>query len=203
MQDRTESSRQVISLKFPLKRSRFSFPPINHHDDRQRRLIIRQIESSFSAYGSALADVRARAEEAALLIHRGSPFIQEHTASVCPSCVRVCCVNRHSYHETEDIVLLYALGFKVPPYQEGIDDSDPCRFLDERGCAVPRRLRPHRCNWYFCTPLLHHIREAPGREYRAFVAMLAQMTDTRAKMLQAFTDAVETVPGLWEAWHFQ
>ncbi len=179
----------------------FAFPRINHHDDRQRSLIIRKIEASFSMSGQALTNVKASAEELAAMIDGVSPFIEEHAASVCPACVRVCCVNRHSYHETQDIVLLYALGSRVPPYQEGIDDSAPCRFLGERGCTVNRRLRPHRCNWYFCTPLLDHISEVPGREYRIFVAMLAGLTERRAGMLQEFAAVVDAVPGLREGWH--
>ncbi|MBI4690634.1 MAG: hypothetical protein HY754_10270 [Nitrospirae bacterium] len=31
------------------------------------------------------------------------PYIQRHTSRVCPSCTKVCCINRHSYYDFENL----------------------------------------------------------------------------------------------------
>jgi hypothetical protein len=127
--------------------------------------------------------LRALAVEVSEMIELLSPFIQSHTNAVCPSCQKVCCINRHSYHEYEDILYIQALGEELPVYRDGVDDSAPCRFLDKYGCTIKRSLRPYRCNWFFCTPLLEHIQNIPAPEYRRFSDSLKQLTQKREELL--------------------
>lgn len=115
-----------------------------------------------------------------------SPFIEHHTKAVCPSCQKVCCINKHSYHKHEDILFIQALGEELPVYMDGVDDSAPCQFLDKYGCTIKRSLRPYRCNWFFCTPLLEHILSIPAPEYRKFSDSLKQITQKREELLNEF-----------------
>jgi len=138
-----------------------------------------------------LARARGLAAEISEAIEATSPFIEEHTAAVCPACPQVCCRNRHCYHEIGDIIYICSLGQGLPAYREGALDSDPCQFLGERGCRIRRSLRPHRCNWFFCTPLLEHIQGVSPRRYRRFVADIAGITDKRMELINTFASAID------------
>ena len=150
--------------------------------------VLLNTEDMFEKHGRELVRVRNLAREISGLIESMSPFIQHNTEAVCPYCRDVCCINRHSYHEHRDIVYLQALGTKVPSYKKGKDDSAPCQFLGERGCTVDRSLRPYRCTWYFCTPLLDHIRCGPPALYRRFIDSLQLLTQKRQEMLNTFVE---------------
>ncbi|MEW6109701.1 MAG: hypothetical protein AB1632_11125 [Nitrospirota bacterium] len=145
------------------------------------------IEGVLGKNGKSAGGVREIAADVSGLIETLSPFIQHHTEHVCPYCRKVCCINKHSYYEYEDIVYIYALGEKMLPYREGINDSEPCQFLGECGCTIRRSVRPYRCNWYFCSPLLEHIQNIPAAQYRKFIDCLNQITLKRTNLLEEFT----------------
>ncbi|TAN43070.1 MAG: hypothetical protein EPN22_10910 [Nitrospirae bacterium] len=113
-------------------------------------------------------------------------FIQENTAVVCPECVKVCCKNKHSYYDHEDLIFIYSLGKKAPRYEPEIDDDDACRFIAANGCTLERALRPFRCNWYFCGPLIKHMEEGPQKAYRRFIAIFHDTIDLRRRLLGDF-----------------
>jgi hypothetical protein len=146
----------------------------------------RLIEEVFRHRGANLGPVRDHAKDFARLIEKADPFIQKNTEEVCPRCRQVCCINRHSYHTHFDALYLLALGEEIPCHKAGIADSEPCQFLSPRGCRLRRFLRPYRCTWYFCTPLLEHIRTSPAREYRAFISCLEEISRGRELLLTSF-----------------
>jgi hypothetical protein len=148
--------------------------------------ILRQVEEALLASGSGLSELRGLATEAADAVEAISPVIERHTSVVCPGCLQVCCVNRHSYHELRDIVYLCSLGERPPAYRESVGDAEPCQFLGEKGCLLRRFLRPHRCNWFFCSPLLDHIAASSVRDYRSLVAALEDINRKRGALLRAF-----------------
>lgn len=151
----------------------------------------RLIEDVFLIYEKNLDCVRDRARNFARLIQKADPFIQKSTEGVCPQCRQVCCINKHSYHTHFDVLYLQALGEDIPAHKDGIADSDPCQFLSQRGCRLERFLRPYRCTWYFCNPLLEHIRNAPVREYRAFIHTLEEISAERELLLTAFLEVAK------------
>ncbi|MDA8432638.1 MAG: hypothetical protein M0Z60_06720 [Nitrospiraceae bacterium] len=142
-------------------------------------VILRQVEEVVGASGSGLRELRTLARETADAVEAISPGIERHTAAVCPGCQQVCCANRHCYHEYADIVYLCSLGERPPAYREGAVDTDPCQFLGEKGCLLRRSRRPHRCNWFFCTPLLEHVLESSARDYRVLIAALGEINGKR------------------------
>jgi hypothetical protein len=147
----------------------------------------------FLHYGERLEKVKALAQEISKYITDADPFIQGHTEAVCPDCQKVCCINKHAYHEHEDIIYLYALGRRIPSYEEDRDDSEPCQFLGRQGCTISRALRPYRCTWYFCTPLLEHMQDTSAVEYRKFIALLEQITRKRDEMLNTYVEVLCSV----------
>lgn len=124
------------------------------------------------------------AEKIKSLIDEIDPLIQENTSVVCPSCEKVCCINRHAYYELEDLIYIYALGLREPSYKKGIKDTDPCQFLTPKGCSIQRHSRPFRCNWYFCEALLKNMEEGNARSYRKIVNLMEEILKTRRDMIE-------------------
>jgi hypothetical protein len=153
--------------------------------------IRKEVEELFAKYGDDLEKVRVRAEGVSAAIETAGAFIERHTSVVCPACPQVCCINRHSYHELRDVVCIYALGEKLPVYKKEAGDTEPCQFLGERGCSIRRPLRPHRCNWYFCGPLLEHIQTVSAREYRGFIADLRDINEKREGLFMTFANVLK------------
>jgi len=89
-----------------------------------------------------------------------SGFIQQHTAVVCLNAA-VCAVSTAFLPCIRDIVYIYALGEQVPLHALGLT-TPALSVPGETGCAMPRYLRPYRCNWYFCSPLLSGLRTQYG-----------------------------------------
>ncbi len=147
-----------------------------------------RISSFFALHAAQLTPLRALAREVAELTEQTGAFIQAHTAVVCPSCAKVCCATRHSYHEVADIIYLCALGEAIPVYEKGRAGSDPCQFMGERGCLIARSLRPYRCNWYFCTPLLEHMQSLSARRYRRFMEMTTELGRKREALLDIYRE---------------
>jgi hypothetical protein len=155
--------------------------------ETKKIITLSDLENMFMSDAEELLRVRELAAVVAGLIEEASPHIQKGTSVVCPHCTRVCCINRHAYHEHADLLYILVLGEEAPSYKEGVRDTDPCQFLGERGCTVKRSLRPYRCNWYFCSPLLENIQSRPARDYRAFIGLLRKITEKRELMLEEFT----------------
>jgi|GEM_PF-734961 len=110
-------------------------------------------------------------------------FIQKNTSVICRNCEKVCCINKHGYYEFEDLIFLNAINESLPKYREGIVDEEPCQFLTSHGCTLDRFIRPFRCNWYFCIPLINHMQNQKGKDLRRFENTLQQIIDDRREMV--------------------
>ncbi len=150
--------------------------------------IRKEVEELFEKCGAELEKVREIAKGVSAAIENSGSFIERHTSVICPGCLKVCCINRHAYHELADIICICALGERPPVYKQETADTEPCQFLGERGCSIRRTLRPHRCNWYFCDGLLGHIQTVSAREYRRFIADLRDINQKREALVSAFAE---------------
>ncbi len=114
-----------------------------------------------------------------------SPFIEKHTALVCPDCENVCCIDKHGKYDNNDMIFMRALVAVTEqrPHEGG--DDDPCRYLDGSGCSRARWERPFRCTHFFCTPLLKSLENDNAKLYRGFVVYLQYLTSVRQRMLEA------------------
>ena len=156
----------------------------------------KDIDDAIKYHKGLFTGLRDIAAEITVEMENLGAFIETHTAVVCPECRSVCCINRHSYHTSDDIVYIYAMGRDIPLHTAGLDDSAPCQFLGEMGCTIPRPLRPYRCNWYFCLPLLDHIMEHNSkRNYRFFIDLLQKISEKRQGMMEKFVSGIKDSVG--------
>ena len=123
------------------------------------------------------------ASELKEILEAVSPFIEKHTALICPLCKRVCCINKHGRHTKEDICFFRALGLEEPSIDRYGKDSDPCGYLAANGCSLHRWERPFRCTWFFCDPLLQSMKDN-CKEYREFVNSLNMLILARQELIE-------------------
>jgi hypothetical protein len=117
------------------------------------------------------------AQEMKLLLIGSSPLIEEYTAAVCPDCTDVCCRQKHGLYRERDVLYLRALGVKVPARDTARLLEGPCEAMGPEGCMQPRWLRPFKCTWYFCEPLLAALNRGPQKKARKIAAIMQEMID--------------------------
>lgn len=117
------------------------------------------------------------AEKLKRLLIESSPLIEEYTAAVCPACTEVCCRQEHGRYREVDSAYLKALGVTVPQRDESRQQEGPCESMGPKGCIQPRWMRPIKCTWYFCEPLLKALDDGPARNARRLYALLQEMAD--------------------------
>ena len=161
---------------------------VNHKNPTLFHQYICYMKEVFSKQSHKLQKVKELAKKVNEGIERIHPFIQQSTEIICPRCTNVCCINKHGYHNYEDIIYTYAIDLKLPVYDFDRDDSTPCQFLSERGCVMSRSVRPSGCNWYFCDPLLEHM-EARS-EYGKFDNDLRNVAELWLEMIEEFNRVV-------------
>ncbi len=109
------------------------------------------------------------------LLIQTSPLIEVYTKEVCPTCADACCKQKHGVFRERDLVYLNVLGRDVPVSDKSKPPEGPCQFLNPAGCILPRWLRPFKCTWYFCNPILEAMNEGSRKEGRQFIAALQEM----------------------------
>jgi hypothetical protein len=140
----------------------------------------------FKTYNTKLNNVIILAQKTKTLIDKIDPFIQNYTSIVCPQCKDVCCINRHSRYDFDDLLYIYALQIREPITYDNINENDPCQFLSSMGCIIERYRRPFRCNWYFCNNLLKVMNEGQARPYRSFISLMNEIIHSRREMVDEF-----------------
>ena len=132
---------------------------------------------------SKATDKKQLAEELRDAFDIVSPFIEKHTAIVCPDCESVCCKDKHGRYDENDLVFLRALGVDIPPDISEKEETDGCRYMTEKGCSLDRWMRPYRCTFFFCDALLKSLEDDNPKLYRAFMEYFKHMVSIRKKLL--------------------
>jgi len=109
------------------------------------------------------------------LLIDSSPLIEEYTATICPVCIDVCCRQRHGLYREADIGYLDGLGIVAPQRDEARSLEGPCESMGPWGCIQPRWMRPFKCTWYFCDPLLAAFNNGPQKKARKLTGMMQDM----------------------------
>jgi hypothetical protein len=109
------------------------------------------------------------------LLIESSPLIENYTRELCPDCTDVCCRQKHGIYRERDRNYLNALGTAIPARDPARPLDGPCEALGERGCTHPRWLRPFKCTWYFCEPIVLAMQDQPQRSTRALTAVMTEM----------------------------
>lgn len=144
------------------------------------------IREAFNSGHELVDDVREAAKEYANIMERYDRFIQRYTEITCPYCGTVCCANRHGIPDFADLVMFIALDLEIPTYRFIPNDEAPCQFISEKGCILRRIIRPYRCTWYFCDPLLKQIEIDKPIVYRQFIHDSQELSKSRQKTLALF-----------------
>ncbi len=116
------------------------------------------------------------------LLIDSSPLIEELTALVCPGCRDVCCRQKHGLFRDGDKRYLEALGLPLPERDQRRPPEGPCELMGPRGCGSPRWMRPFKCTWYFCDPLLAALNEGPQKKARRLTALMQEMIDVYGRI---------------------
>ena len=109
------------------------------------------------------------------LLIDSSAMIEEYTREVCPSCTDVCCRQKHGVYRERDIIYLNAINALIPAIDRTRPPESRCEFLGTDGCIHPRWLRPFKCTWYFCKPIVKAMRDRPQRSARALTTVMEEM----------------------------
>jgi hypothetical protein len=112
-----------------------------------------------------------------------SPFIEKHTAIVCPECEKVCCADKHGRYDSNDLLFLESLDADIPQYTDERKEDDACRFINETGCSLDRWMRPYRCTFFFCDALLKSLESDNAKLYRAFIDYFQHLVSLRRELL--------------------
>jgi hypothetical protein len=112
-----------------------------------------------------------------------SPFIEKHTAIVCPECETVCCADKHGRYDSNDLLFHESLGTEIPVLSEGRNENDACRFIGETGCSRERWMRPYRCTFFFCDSLLKSLENDNAKLYRAFRDYFQYLVSLRHELI--------------------
>ncbi len=123
------------------------------------------------------------AEELKSFFSHISPYIEKHTAIICPDCKNLCCRDKHGRYDKYDIVFLEALGIDPRQEQNGRGETDSCHYINETGCSLERWMRPYRCTFFFCDALLESLENDNAKFYRSFRMYLEQLVSLRQKLL--------------------
>lgn len=111
------------------------------------------------------------------LLIDSSPLIEEYTAAVCPECTDICCRQKHGLYRESDISYLSGLGVPVPQRDGSRPLDGPCEAMGPSGCVQPRWMRPFKCTWYFCEPLLAALNDGPQKKARMLSALMQEMLE--------------------------
>lgn len=122
------------------------------------------------------------AEKLQQLLIESSPLIEEYTRELCPGCTDVCCRQKHGLYRERDILYLNALGTAIPSRDQARPLDGPCEAIGERGCTHPRWLRPFKCTWYFCDPLLEAMNDGPQKKAREISRIMKEMIGSYDKL---------------------
>ncbi len=122
-----------------------------------------------------ISDRAAVAAKLKKLLIESSPLIEEYTAAVCPDCTDVCCRQKHGIYQKRDIAFMRALNVEVPPRDDGRPLDGPCENMGPQGCVQHRWMRPFKCTWFFCEPLIRILNESPQRKVRRLSDIMQEM----------------------------
>ena len=117
-----------------------------------------------------------------------SPFIEKHTALVCPDCEKVCCADKHGRYDNDDLLFLNSLGIDASRNESGRNEEGSCRFITDKGCSLERWKRPFRCTFFFCDGLLKSIEDDNAKLYRAFIGYFQHLVSLRQRLIGDETD---------------
>ncbi|MBF0488398.1 MAG: hypothetical protein HQK98_09580 [Nitrospirae bacterium] len=136
-----------------------------------------------------MSGLREMASQLSAKIAHVDPFIKSCNDEICPQCEGVCCLNKFGCYDIGDVIYLVALGWRpveILSFSNNAPEGLPCKYLSQSGCVISRRVRPFRCNWFFCIPIIEHMENGGKRAYRGFSRLFQEIIRLRKDMLDEF-----------------
>lgn len=158
--------------------------------------LVDKVDSFFKNFPEVFEDSISLSRDIKNIILKLDPFIDLYARKTCPKCSNICCLNKNSRYEYDDLIYILALREKFPIPDRNLKEKEPCYLLTEKGCKIPRYLRPLRCNWYFCTDILKEMEASPARAFREFSDAFNRMLYLRQQMLHCFFQSLSNLKGL-------
>lgn len=157
--------------------------------------LVHKVDALFKNFPKNFKESMSLAEEIKNYLIKIDPFIDFYSKKVCPNCKNICCLNKNSRYEYDDIIYILALRENFPLPERNLEEKEPCYLLTEKGCKIPRYIRPSRCNWYFCKDLLNEMESAPAKVFREFSNTFNKMLSVRQQMLNSFFQSLSNIKG--------
>jgi hypothetical protein len=148
--------------------------------DREWQQVLIVLQGRLSALGAETISplVRSLRERIQWL----DAVMVRYCEATCPSCEDPCCHGLQVFYNRTDLLWLLALDEHFPPGQTRRGPTEPCRYLTQNGCILPRMLRPYVCVWFLCEAQVNLLRDEPALFQRHFVRVLEEMRILRLRL---------------------
>ncbi|GEM_PF-599553 len=156
-------------------------------------MLIERIDYVFRKFPENFKTSMMLAKEVKNCLKEIDSFIDFYSKRVCSNCKNICCLNKNSRYEYDDLIYILALREKFPLPHRNLRENEPCYLLTEYGCKIPRYLRPLRCNWYICKDLFLEMESAPAKIFREFSNTFNKMLQIRMQMLNSFFQSLSYI----------
>jgi len=122
----------------------------------------------------------------------------------CAACTDPCCLAQNIFYNQSDLLYLVGREIAAPPCPIGERSSpapsascyplqalegpsgqtrrqtaDPCRYLAQDGCLLPRIQRPYVCVWFLCESQMELFAREPAAFQRQFIDVLKNIRTHR------------------------
>jgi len=145
-----------------------------------------QYNQIISAWLARSMEICRSARSCALIVKENlewlDPFFQRFVEDSYHRCQAPCCQATDIFFDRADLLYLQSLPASIPLSQTRSKSGDPCLYLTEQGCALPRILRPYICIWFMCDLHYQCFVAEPARIQRELVHRLAKIRHHRQKL---------------------
>lgn len=113
-------------------------------------------------------------------------LLDELCSRTCTWCLAPCCLRATVWADFKDLLFICLAGEKLPYAQLIQQPEDTCRYLNQRGCALPRIKRPWVCTLYLCPPQNRILRRKSPAVQKKFSQTVQAIKISRRKMEDEF-----------------
>jgi hypothetical protein len=110
------------------------------------------------------------------------PLFQGYVNTSYNRCQDPCCQATSIFFDRTDLLYLHSLAVSIPHTQTRIKTGDPCHYLAEQGCILPRIHRPYVCTWFMCDLHYECFEAEQPKTQREFLRRLSEIRHYRQKL---------------------
>ena len=122
------------------------------------------------------------------------PVLSELCLQTCPDCSNPCCERATVRYDFRDLIFLHLQHKGLPLFQPKPDPGSPCYMLGEKGCLLPRYMRPFMCTWYLCPVQMDLVRGASSDNINRLPEQLREIQDKRKQLEAKFVQLLCSQP---------